>query len=69
MSKPTTFVVVEIGAKAYDYPQYLPMPRIGERISVGDSNIVRIVDVLYQVSFDKKGKNILNNITIRTQYE
>lgn len=69
MSKPTTFLVVEIGAKAYDYPQHLPMPRIGERISVGDSDIARIVDVLHQVSFDKRGRNILNNITIKTIIE
>lgn len=45
-----TFLTVEIDGKAYDYPKNLPIPRIGERISISDSNIATVKDVLYQVS-------------------
>lgn len=35
--KKTTFIAIVIDGKAYDYPQDLPMPRIGEVVFMENS--------------------------------
>lgn len=60
-----TFLTVEIDGKAYDYPQNIPIPCIGERISVSDSNIATVKDVLYQVNEAHEPPFCM--ITIRTE--
>lgn len=60
-----TFLTVEIDGKAYDYPKNLSIPRIGERISISDSNIATVKDVLYQVS--EAHEEHFSMITITTE--
>lgn len=64
MSKVTTYITyitVEIGDKGYSYPQDLPLPRVGEFISMEKSPICEIVDILYQIS------DTFRMITIKTK--
>lgn len=63
-SKPT-FLTVGIDGKAYDYPKHLPIPRIGERISISDSNIATVKDVFYEVS--EAHEKHFSMITIKTE--
>lgn len=49
-TKKTTFVTVEIGDKAYDYPKDLPIPRIGETVSIQNSPFGRVTRVLHQIT-------------------
>lgn len=60
-----TFLTVEIDGKAYDYPKNLPIPRIGERISISKSNIATVKNVLYQVS--EAHEEQFSMITITTE--
>lgn len=64
--KPVTFVVVIMGGKAYDYPKHLPIPLAGSKISMDDIGPVTITYIQYDVTFDKKGRNVMNIITINT---
>lgn len=62
MSKVTTYITVEIGDKGYSYPQDLPLPRVGEFISMEKSPICEVIDILYQIP-DKS----FRMITIKTK--
>lgn len=64
-SEKTTFLTVEIDGQDYDYPKYLPIPHIGERISISNSNIATVKDVLYQVS--EAHEEHFSRITIKTE--
>lgn len=55
--KKTTFITVIIDDKAYDYPQDLPMPRIGEVVFIENSPGGRVTQVFYQM-IDKTFRNI-----------
>lgn len=55
--KKTTFITVIIDDKAYDYPQDLPMPRIGEVVSIESSASGRVTQVFYQM-VDKAFRSI-----------
>lgn len=55
------FITIEIDGKAYDYPKYMPIPRIGEEVCLYDSKIAIVKSVLYQIS------NNLKMITITTE--
>lgn len=48
-NKKTTFITVEIGNKCYDYPKDLPIPRIGETVSMTGSEFGKVTKVLYQI--------------------
>ena len=50
--KKTTFITVEIGGKAYDYPKDMPLPRIGEVVSMDGSPFGRVTRILYQINGD-----------------
>jgi len=47
--KKITIINVIIEEKAYDYPRDLPIPKIGETVSVGDSHFGKVTRVLYQI--------------------
>lgn len=55
--KKTTFITVVIDGKSYDYPQDLPMPRIGEVVSIESSASGRVTQVFYQM-VDKAFRSI-----------
>lgn len=40
------FIIVVIGRKAYDYPQDMPLPRVGERVSIENATGV-VIDVIH----------------------
>lgn len=44
-----TYVTVEIDGKAYDYPKDMPIPRIGECISVDYSGFGKVTKIFHQV--------------------
>lgn len=64
-SEEPTFLTIEIDGQAYDYPKHLTIPRIGERISISNSNIATVKDVLYQVS--EAHEEHFSRITIKTE--
>ena len=43
------FVTVTIDGKAYDYPKDMPIPRIGETVSICGSKFGIVTRVLHQV--------------------
>lgn len=47
--KKRTYVTVEIDGKAYDYPKDMPIPRIGECISVDYSGFGKVTKIFHQV--------------------
>lgn len=47
--KKRTYITVEIDGKAYDYPKDMPIPRIGECISVDYSGFGKITKIFHQV--------------------
>lgn len=47
--KKRTYVTVEINGKAYDYPKDMPIPRIGECISVDYSSFGKVTKIFHQV--------------------
>lgn len=47
--KKCTYVTVEIDGKAYDYPKDMPIPRIGECISVDYSGFGKVTKIFHQV--------------------
>lgn len=48
-NKVTTLRVVNIKGKAYDYPLDIPIPRIGEIVSVDNSPFGKVEGITYQV--------------------
>ena len=48
MSKPLKFRTIEIDGKAFDVPKDMPLPRIGERVSVCFGKFGTVIDVVYQ---------------------
>lgn len=60
----TTFVSVIIDGKAYDYPKDMPIPRIGETVSVYGSKFGIVTGILHQI----EDKN-LRMITISTKVD
>ena len=60
----TTFVSVIIDGKAYKYPKDMPIPRIGETVSVCGSKFGIVTRVLHQVE-----DNTLRMITISTKVD
>ncbi len=60
----TTFTTVVIDGKAYDYPKNLPIPRIGETVSVYGSKFGIVTRILHQI----EDKN-LRMITISTKID
>lgn len=42
--KDTVFIIVVIGSKAYDYPEDMPIPRIGEQVRI--ENAIGIVEAV-----------------------
>lgn len=55
--KKATFITVVIDGKSYDYPQDLPIPRIGEVVSIESSASGIVTQVFYQM-VDKAFRNI-----------
>lgn len=55
--KKVTFITVVIDGKSYDYPQDLPLPRIGEIVSIESSASGRVTQVFYQM-VDKSFRSI-----------
>lgn len=55
--KKTTFITIAIDGKAYDYPQDLPMPRIGEVVFMENSRGGRVTQVFYRM-VDKTFRSI-----------
>lgn len=47
--KKRTYVTVEIDGKAYDYPKDMPIPRIGECLSVDYSGFGKVTKIFHQV--------------------
>lgn len=47
--KKRTYVTVEIDGKAYDYPKDIPIPRIGECISIDYSGFGKVTKIFHQV--------------------
>ena len=60
----TTFTTVVIDGKSYDYPKNLPIPRIGETVSVYGSKFGIVTGILHQI----EDKN-LRMITISTKID
>lgn len=54
MSKGFYFITVQIGDSAYDYPKDMPIPRIGEKVQINDSEFGRVMDIVYQLEADYK---------------
>jgi hypothetical protein len=69
MSKPTTFITITIGSKAYDYPKGLPLPQKGDRVMFDDNGYVTVSHTQHQIMFDEKMKNVMNLITIQTELD
>lgn len=55
--KKVAFITVVIDGKSYDYPQDLPLPRIGEIVSIESSASGRVTQVFYQM-VDKSFRSI-----------
>lgn len=49
LKKKRTYVTVEIDGKAYDCPKDMPIPRIGECISVDYSGFGKVTKIFYQI--------------------
>lgn len=47
--KKRIYITVEIDGKAYDYPKNMPIPRIGECISVDYSGFGKVTKIFHQV--------------------
>ena len=60
----TTFITVTIGKKCYDYPKDIPLPRVGEIVSIDSSEFGRVTRVLHQMM----GKGF-RMISIETEIE
>lgn len=60
MKKKIDYITVEINGRAYDYPKFMPIPRLNERVSVDDSPIGTVTDIIHQVT------KHLCMVTIRT---
>lgn len=60
----TIFTTVVIDGKAYDYPKNLPIPRIGETVSVYGSKFGIVTRILHQIEY----KNLIM-ITISTKID
>lgn len=62
MKKQIDYITVEINGKAYDYPRFMPIPKLNERVSINDSIIGTVTDILHQVDI-----NGVWMITIKTK--
>ena len=52
MNKETLYVAI-IGQSCYDLPKEMPIPQIGSKISIDNSDLVTVTSVRYHIVNDK----------------
>lgn len=66
MTRKIKSIAVQIGDYAYDWPVEIPLPRIGEKVSICDSGFA-IVDTIHYQIFGEWPNNNSWMITIYTR--